>query len=51
MVAAADKFVSHFAYLNDGANISNSCDKEGDGLQEEVYEVVILPVDEIVAAA
>ncbi|KAK8707542.1 hypothetical protein V6N13_058598 [Hibiscus sabdariffa] len=37
--------------LNDGADIADPCDEEGNGLQEEVYEVVVLPVDEIVASA
>ena len=37
--------------LNDGANIANSCDEERNCLEEEVYEVVVLPMDKIIASA
>lgn len=37
--------------LNDGANIANSTDEEGNCLEEEVDEVVVLPMNKIIAAA
>lgn len=37
--------------LDNGANVAKSCDQEGNRLEEEVYEVIVLPVDEIIASA
>lgn len=33
-----------------GANIAKSCNEEANRLEEEVYEVVVLPVHKIIAS-
>jgi hypothetical protein len=35
---------------DDGANIAKTCNEEGNGLKEQVYEVVVLPMDIIIAS-
>lgn len=35
---------------NNGSNIAKSANEEGNGLEEEVYEVVVLPMHKIVAS-
>lgn len=37
--------------LDNGANVAKSCDQEGNCLEEEVYEVIVLPMDKIIASA
>jgi len=35
---------------DDGADVAESCDDEAKGLEEEVYKVVVLPVDKVIAS-
>lgn len=45
-------YVSNFAKrLDYGANVTKSGDEEGYGLEEKVYKVVVLPVNEVIASA
>ena len=35
---------------DDGANVAKTCNEEANGLEEKVYEVVVLPVDIVIAS-